>query len=1013
VSVTQQESVYPIHTAVKGRARFRVHGLFQESEIKEAIESSLQNIEGIYSASANIFSANVLILFQPDKSLDEVIAALKDVIRDAKVASKKKTHKKAPQIQPLRLPQIIQGFVHRSLKHQQKFKKQSTGIEFQDHWHEKNVEQVLQLLQTELETGLSQDDADRRLKKYGHNALPQTEPRSALRILVSQFANLPMVLLIGSSFVSVLTGGIIDAIAIVVVIILNATIGTTTEHRSEKTITSLSKISLPPATVFRDGSQRKISAEDVVIGDLLVLTRESYVAADARLLEAHGLTIDESVLTGESVPVQKSTPSLNRSDMPLAERTNMVYRGTIVTGGSGLAVVVGTGMNTEIGNIQELVTTSEQPETPLQKQLIKLGRQLIAISALVCGGMFMIGLLRRHPWIEMLNSSIALAIAAIPEGLPTVATATLAYGVKQMREENVLIRHLKAIESLGALQVLCLDKTGTITLNRMSVRKIIAGMKKYDISRKQILHGGKHIVASSDEDLFEILKIMTLCAEEELDPENMNGSATEGALLQVAVDSEIDINELRLSHPIKKIDLRREGRNYMKTEHELPHGKVLHAVKGNPLEVLDLCTRYRNHGRIDELDDTTRKKIKNHNDALAGQAFRVLGVAYKENQNGQSDSELIWLGMIGLLDPPREGLKEIIQRFKKAGIRTIMLTGDQSKTALAIAKELDLSGGEEIEMVDSTELESMPPEKIEAIAHRAHVFSRVNPSNKLHIVQALQKAGKVVAMTGDGINDGPALKAADIGIAMGKGAELAQEVADVILLDNDVRRVLIAIEQGRTIHDDLKKSVRYIAATNLSEIVVMLSSVISGFRQPLNPRQLLWINLLTDVFPELALAIDPPETDVMNRPPRDNGVPIVNSEEFKRIFVQSAIMTATSLGSYGIGTARYGLGKQASTMAFVTLSLSQLLHTISARSENITIFNREKLPENKYVPMAVGTGFAIELFSEFIQPLRRLLGTSRIGITDWLICGGGALFSFIINEGLKLGRNSGRLIKGV
>jgi Ca2+-transporting ATPase len=386
---------------------------------------------------------------------------------------------------------------------------------------------------------------------------------------------------------------------------------------------------------------------------------------------------------------------------------------------------------------------------------------------------------------------------------------------------------------------------------------------------------------------------------------------------------------------------------------------------------------------------------------MAGAALRVLGVAFREDGEAGVEQGLVWLGMVGILDPPREGLRDLIAVFRKAGIKTVMITGDQSATAYAIGKELDLSAGQQLEMIDSIRLEDMDPELLGALAKRVQIFSRVNPSNKLQIVQALQREGKVVAMTGDGINDGPALKASDIGIAIGKGAEVAREVADIILLDDRLETMISAIEQGRTIYDDIKKSIHFIAATNLSEIMVMLGAVGAGMGQPLNPRQLLWINLLTDVLPELALAVEPPETDVLNHPPRDPAAPIIAAPEFRRIGVEAGLMTGAALTSYGIGFARCGTGQRASTMAFLSLTSAQLLHTISSRSAHHTIFDRERLPDNKYIPIAIGAGFAVELLSEFAPKLRRILGTARLGAGDLLICGGAALASFATNEVLK------------
>jgi Ca2+-transporting ATPase len=631
---------------------------------------------------------------------------------------------------------------------------------------------------------------------------------------------------------------------------------------------------------------------------------------------------------------------------------------------------------------------------------------MVGVAGAVSGAMFLIGLMRGYGIIEMFKSSIALAVAAIPEGLPAVATTTLAFGVRRMRDHNVVVRHLEAIETLGAVQVMCLDKTGTITMNRMSVIRAFAGMKRFHVVHEQFLLSGVPVNPLANEDLLRLVQVSALCNESELIVEDgsqtIKGTPTENALVQMALDCGIDVSELRRQFPLARTVYRTEGRNYMSTLRRAEGRAPLLAVKGNPQEVLKLCLWHLKDGEVEQLDEATRSRISAENEQMAGGALRVLGLAYLESDRPEIEDGLVWLGMVGILDPPREGLKDLIAVFRKAGIKTIMITGDQSATAYAVGKELDLSCGRRLEMLDSIRLAEIDPDLLGALIGRIDIFSRVNPSNKLQIVQALQRGGKVVAMTGDGINDGPALKAADIGVAMGKGAEVAREVADIVLLDDQIATMITAIEQGRTIYDDIKKSIHFIAATNLSEILVMLGGVASGLGQPLNPRQLLWINLLTDVLPELALAVEPPESDVLARPPRDPSAGIISGAEFRHIGVEAALMTAASLASYGLGVARYGPGPQAGTMAFLSLTSAQLLHTISSRSERHSIFDKERLPDNKYIPLAIGAGFGVEILSEFVPPFRRVLGTARLGISDLLLCLGVALASFATNETLKL-----------
>jgi Ca2+-transporting ATPase len=983
---------------------------------------------GVRSVSASTLTGTVLILFDPDKPIDEIIALLEEI---AESASHSVDKDRMPASQPRRetrdfslpaLPAIWNGlksfvecaarqghFISRNalspLSPACNDQSESSAERIRQEWSLVEADDVITFWESS-RTGLDSQQVESRLRKYGYNVLPQAEPRSTLAIFLGQFRSLPVVLLIGSSILSALTGGVADALVILGVVFLNAGIGALTERESERTIKSLLNARQPPALVVRDNRVQEIEGEEVVVGDLLVLTRGTYVAADARLIEVERLTVDESALTGESAPATKTARRLDSPLLPLGDRVNMIYRGTVVTGGSGLAVVVATGSGTEIGWIQSLITTTFQPETTMQRQMRGLGNQLIGAAGAACGLMFVVGLLRGYGLLEMLQSSIALAVAAIPEGLPVVATTTLAYGVKQMRERNALVRRLEAIESLGAVQVMCLDKTGTITMNRMSVVSALAGMNHYRVMGEQFFLGEEAINPLAHEELLRLIQISALCNESEVSRENgstvIKGTPTESALAQMALDSGIDVSELRQQWSLVRTVYRTEDRNYMSTLHRAGSGTGLLAVKGAPQEVLALSRRYMHDGQVRELTEQVRSDIRAENERMAGAALRVLGLAFQEDDEVNMEQGLVWLGMVGILDPPREGLRDLIAVFRKAGIKTVMITGDQGATAYAIAKELNLSAGRQLEMIDSIRLADMDPELLGALADRAQVFSRVNPSSKLQIVQALQREGKVVAMTGDGINDGPALKASDIGVAMGKGSEVAREVADIILLDDRLETMISAIEQGRTIYDDIKKSIHFIAATNLSEIMVMIGAVGAGMGQPLNPRQLLWINLLTDVLPELALAVEPPETDVLNRPPRDPSAPIIAPSEFRRIGIEAALITGAALTSYGVGFARYGMGPPASTMAFLSLTSAILLHTISSRSEHHTIFDRERLPDNKYIPIAIGAGFAVELLSEFVPTLRRILGTARLGVGELLICGGTALASFTTNEVLKL-----------
>ena len=757
----------------------------------------------------------------------------------------------------------------------------------------------------------------------------------------------------------------------------------------------------------------------------MVLKPGSYIAADARLIESLHLSVDESALTGESMPVLKSSASLPpEEDIPLADRINMVFMGTLVTGGQGIAIVVGTGKYTEIGKIQTLVGSARPPETPMERQIDRIGTQLVYISGAVCGLVFLIGILRGYGFLHMLKSSIALAVAAVPEGLPMVATTTLAIGIKNMKKHNVLIRHLDAVETLGSVQTICLDKTGTITVNKMTVVAAFAGMRRIRITEGRFRGSECDLNPYEYDELLRLIHISCLCNESEVSRQEgkylVRGSATENALIHVAISAGINVPELREKFPLFKVRHRSENCNIMVTFHEimsnssLGNGPKIIAVKGSPQEVLSICTSYMKDGRIIPLTEEDRMGIQIENERMAGEALRVLGIAYAWCDNGMewfdpSDidicdrtMDLVWLGLTGMIDPIRNGVRELIFQYHAAGIDTVMITGDQGPTAYAIGRDLNLNKDGQIEILDSTHLGNIEPDLLSALTKKIHVFSRVSPANKLQIVQAMQASGKIVAMTGDGINDGPALKAADIGIAMGHtGTDVAREVADVVLEDDNLETMIIAISQGRTIYNNIRKSVHFLLSTNMSEIMVMFGSLAVGIGEPLNAMQLLWINLVSDIAPGLALALEAPEPDVLARPPRNPDEPIIRKDDFKRIAFESAMLSTGTMAAYGYGIMRYGMGPQAGTIAFMGLTLGQILHALSCRSEKYNIYDRGTLPPNRYLDAAIAGSVTLQGLAMAVPGLRSLLGLTPISLLDWLAVGGAAVTPLLINEATK------------
>ncbi|WP_019503583.1 cation-transporting P-type ATPase [Pleurocapsa sp. PCC 7319] len=902
----------------------------------------------------------------------------------------------------------------------QEFHEKQINSTFQQNWHFKSAESTLAELKTSVTSGLSAQAVKQNVAQYGANVLAETKPRSGLIIFLGYFWSIPVALLTLAAILSIATDSKVDALVILGVVFINAVLGYITESRSERIILSLKNLINPSTWVIRDGQAIEIESQGVVVGDILILKPGSYVAADARLVESDRLSVDESVLTGESIPVIKTWQTLPELDLPLAKRTNMVYRSTFVTGGQGLGVVVATGQKTEMGRIQALVSETSIPQTPLEKQLDRAAGQLVLLSSAVCILVLGLGIVRGYGFIEMLKTSIALAVAAVPEGLPTVATITLALGINVMRQKRVLVRRLDAIEALGSVQTICLDKTGTLTANQMSVVEIQTPSHQIKVKDGEF-SGDRH------EELWQLIKVAVLCNESQINPSQniIDGSPTENALMQMAISADIDIIALQTKYPLLEINHRADGQNYMATVHQINESQKLIAVKGNPSEVLELCKFQLKNDRPVLLTEIERQASAKANQQMTSQALRVLGTAYKEIEGTEeiASDKLVWLGLIGITNPIRPGVKELIADFHRAGIDTVMVTGDQANTARAIASELNLSQEKELVGIDGelllvseffdlkleeqntllrkeSNLENHP-----SLANLAQVpvnfFARISPADKLKIVRALQKAGKVVAMTGDGINDAPALKAAEVGIAMGKsGTDVAREVADIVLEDDNLATAIAAVSQGRTIYNNIKKALHFLLSTNLSEIIVMVLANLCGIGQPLNAIQLLWLNLVTDIFPGLALGLEAPEPDVLNVPPRNPEAAIIDSADFKRLGFEAGIISLFTLGAYSYSIINYGIGDRASTIAFMSLVTAQLLHAFSCRSSQP--FWRVKLKPNHYLRLALGISLSLQFICLIIPSFGSLLKVTGIGLGDSVVILVSALLPLIINETTKI-----------
>ncbi|HYZ86640.1 MAG TPA: HAD-IC family P-type ATPase, partial [Bryobacteraceae bacterium] len=934
---TAEATVTPVHTAVRGRARLRVPALRAQRELKAALERQLSKSGEIQRVEASVLTAHVLVIFAPSRDVSAVVLEVEAIVTDFVLnpPAEPDTHHREPSRATKNILTSALSLFDRKGKPSRKDEVSPADTAISNNgWHTMNPELVVQHWNTSVDHGLHSSEALERLRTYGDNRLARPRPRSALKLFIEQFKSLPTLLLCGSAVLSVATGGIVDAVVIAAVVVVNAWIGCYMELQSERAIHALTDLPEPRAAVLRNGARIEIPGEECVPGDILLLAREAWVPADARLVTAESLTIDESALTGESLPSDKSPEILDDPSVPLADRSNMVYRGTVVLGGTGVAVVVATGDTTAIGAVQRLIGSSLQPQTPLQTQLSALGTQMLMFTGAAAGVVFLVGLLRGFSLLEMVKSALSLAIAAVPEGLPTVATLSLARGLRSLRSINVLVRRLDAIETLGKVDIVCFDKTGTLTENVMSVAAISAGGRHYKVTGKKFYFETEPVSPLDVPELRKLLEICCLCNEADLDTaeqqQPVNGSSTESALIRSATAAGLDIGVLRQRAPMTHLLQRASGRNYLETHHETDTGVQIVAVKGSPTEVLARCDGVFAGGKVRSLTRATKKEAEAANEALASQGMRVLGVSYAETLKTDSKPPgLVWLGLVALADPPRQGMRALISEIRAAGVRPVMITGDQPGTARAISRSIGLHNGHDPVVMDATAFSRAETGRS---LRDVDAFARVNPADKLKIVQRLQQEGCIVAMTGDGINDGPALRAAHVGIALGQnGTRTAREVADILLLDDNLEVLVACIREGRRVHEGIRRAIHYISATNASEVVLTLASVAGGFGHALNPRQLLWLNLISDIFPELALTQEPAHENIMRAGPRDATQPIVSSQDSPQLGRSAAVMAGSAFLSYMAGLARSN-PNAASSMAFSTLTLAQLMHGFTARS---------------------------------------------------------------------------------
>lgn len=1003
-----QWSVTVLHALVPGRVRVHVPWIYREPEACAAFVKRLGAQDGMLNVNASPWTGNVVVLFNEDFSLEQIISCIDASGAEGNAFSAAAAPRtKAPVLHP-------DYSKHRRSDRTRAIRPGSpetahTFFATARAWHALSAQQVLLAVGSSRQRGLSEQAAERRSLIHGPNRLEPPQRRSAFAMFASQFTSLPVLLLAASAVTSIVSGGLADAVVILGVVLINGVIGYVTESRTERAIRALSDSVPRQALVLRSGALRRIHAAELVIGDILVLSNGAYVGADARVIHARDLRTDESALTGESMPVSKSAERMNSPDVALADRACMVHMGTTVVGGSGLAVVVSIGAATEFGLIQSLVGSTRPPATPMQQQLERLGNQTVRLGGAVCALVFVLGLLRGLGLMAMFRASVSLAVAAVPEGLPTVAMTTLALGIRRMRSHKVLVRRLDAVETLGAVHTVCFDKTGTLTFNRMRVLGAHMDDERWSVTDGLVYSSKQRVNPFEHDGLLRLLHVAALCNEVEINGNaqqyQLDGSSTETALLEFVLASGVDAGALRARHPLISVAHRADARNYMCTLHRdaQSNGRLI-AVKGNPVEVMTLCSERWSGGGTVPMTEAERRAILERNVAMGSDALRVLGFAYA-NGDESLDLEarnLCWLGMLGLADPVREGARELIALLRAAGIKTVMITGDQRETASAIGRSLDISAAAAPRVVELTAASSTESPEFAPLAGEADIFARVSAADKLRIVRGLQRDGEVVAMVGDGINDGPALKAANISVAMGRHTtDLAREIADVVLEDDNIQTLTVAISQGRTIYNNIRKSVHFLVSTNVSEIIVTLAAVGAGIGQPLTPMQLLWINLLSDVFPALALAVEPEEPDVLRTPPRPTGQPIVGRADMFRYGREALAISAGALASHAFAAARHGAGPGAATVSFMTLTLGQLLHAYGCRSDTrgpLTVLRR---PRNRYLDLAIGGSMALQMVAGAVPGLGELLSIARIDLLDALTIAIGASTPFIFNEAMK------------
>ncbi|MEM3626926.1 MAG: cation-translocating P-type ATPase [Candidatus Bathyarchaeia archaeon] len=897
-------------------------------------------------------------------------------------------------------------------------------------WHALGIQETFEALKTS-ESGLSQDEAQKRLAEFGPNELKKEKGISPIRLFLEQFTDILIIILLIATGLSIFLGEITDAIVIIAIVLACAILGFVEEYRSEKALEALKKMAAPTATVLRDGKEIKVKASEVVPGDIILLYTGDKVPADARLVEAINLKVDEAPLTGESTPVNKDIAACPEGT-PVNDRRDMVFTGTVVVYGRGKAVVTSTGMNTEFGKIAKMVQVTEEEETPLEKRMASVGKWIGILSIAVCLTVAIIGIVEGRSILEMILWGVSLAVAAVPEALPAIVTGALAVGMYRMAKVNTIVRRLPAVETLGCTSVICADKTGTMTKGEMTVQRIYVDDQIIRVSGVGYTPEGEFLVDDKKvdpehNDLRALLRIAVLCNDAKLEKEGerwiIKGDPTEGALVVAAAKAGLWKDNLEKDAPrVGEIPFSSE-RKRMTTIHTTSGQKRIAYMKGAPEIVLEKCTKILIKGKARKITEDDRAKILKVNEDMASQALRNLGFAFKELPESVStydekiEADMTFVGIMGMIDPPREEVKDAIELCKRAGIRVVMVTGDHKLTAVAVAKELKLlhEGDAEGKVLTGEEFEKISDEELNKIVEDIVIYARVSPEHKMRIVKAWKAKGHVVAMTGDGVNDAPALKLSDIGVAMGiTGTEVTKEASDMVLTDDNFASIVKAVKEGREIYDNIKKYLTYLLRCNVMEILVMFivmvavpylagsSSYEPGSVIALTAIQLLWVNLTTDGLPAIALGVDPGDPDLMERKPRDPNESVFTRDV--KIYLTTVPILMTVLLLIGYFMHKPWLGgynlNEARTQLLTAMILMELANAISARSLKYPVF-KVGVFKNKFLWIAILSSLGLQLLVLYTPALQPLFDVNAPELIDWAMA---ILFTAIVFSSLEIGK---------